>query len=452
MRPFLRHLLPSLLLFALALSTPTARAAETPLRNQAQTLLRLYQQTFGSADTGLAYHHRLDGPRGIGALASPAEIAQGLVNGKPMPYGYGSGIQDVALENGQLLFALCEAQEATGDAFYAARARALFRALRRLTEISPEKGFVPRGPHPDGRSYYRDSSRDQHAAYVEVLWRFGRSPLATEEDRRFVAATLGDIARRMERNGWRILVEDNSHQAHVGWTWVQPTTIGAITLLSVLAPVRDATGDAHWRKLYDDFSAEREGVRWNRLLQPDTVAAAQPLTLYGNQFDQALVVLRRTETDANRRAQIAELIRRRAVRGLDANVFATNEWRRLDWAGERDDAAVRELLKPLGLHLEQSATALDLYRGSEAQRWSVGNREQQNLVQKLCYGLATVPLHAALLSEDPALIRRAEPTVRSMVGELLRHHRDYERGENFNRTVILALLLDARLTALEKSR
>ena len=77
--------------------------------------------------------------------------------------------------------------------------------------------------------------------------------------------------------------------------------------------------------MHADFSAEREGIRWHKCLHSDALASGQPLTLYANQFDQALVVLRRTETKAGRSAQIGELIRRKAVRALDARVFATNE-------------------------------------------------------------------------------------------------------------------------------
>lgn len=420
------------------------------LRARVTELCRLYRNAFGSKDTGLVYHHRLDSPRGVAALSTPEDIAAGIVNGKPMPFGYGSGIQDVALENGQLLFAMCEAHEATGDHFYAATARQLFHALRRLAEISPEPGFVPRGPHPDGRSYYRDSSRDQHAAYVEALWRFSRSPLAQDDDRKFAADTLQKIAARMERNGWRIFVEDNSHEAHVGWTWLQHTPIGAITLLSFLGAVADVTGDPHWRLVYDGFSAEKDGVRWTRHLHPDAVATGQPLTLYWNQFYQSLAALRRTESDPQRRDQIGEFLRRSALRGLDSNVFETTQWRRLDWAGDRDDAATRDLLKPLGFDPAQPAHVVELYQRFDRSLWKTKDQAIFGAVQKLCIGLPTVPLHAALLSEDPGLIHRVEPVVRQMVDEFLRCHRHYDSGENFNRIVILGILLDARLAQFSR--
>ncbi len=411
-----------------------------PAGADAGDLFEVYKSAFGHPATGLMYHHRLDGPGGIAVLSSPEEIARGEVGGKPMPHGYGSGIQDIALENGQLLFALCEAHERTGDARLAARARDLFAALRALARISPEPGFVPRGPHPDGKSYYPDSSRDQHAAYVEALWRWGRSPLATGEDSAFIRDTLHKIAARMERNDWRILVEDGSRQAHVGWTWRQFTSVGAVTLLSFLAQVAEATGDPHWRELYDGFGAEKDGERWKKWLHPDAVRDWPPLTLYANQFCQALTALRRCETDTGREAQLAEFQRRWAERALESDAFDTTRWRRLDWAGDRPGEEIRKMLAPLGLDPDRPMTALDLYAAHDRAVWRQPGTEAHRVMGKLCYGLATVALHAALLSDDPALRAKARPCVQRMVQEFAEHQRDYERGENFNRIVILGLL------------
>lgn len=410
------------------------------LDGQVSGLLRAYLASFGHPATGLAYHHRLDGPGGVAALSSPGEIARGEVQGKPMPHGYGSGIQDVALENGQLLFALCEAHEATGDPELATQARSLFAALQALARLSPEPGFVPRGPHPDGRAYYRDSSRDQHAAYAEALWRYGRSELATPADRDFIRETLVRIAARLERNGWRILVEDNRAPAHVGWAWNQFTTIGAISLLSLLAQVADVSPDPHWRELYEVCGAEREGERWNRWLRPDALEQAQPLTLYANQFCQAVTVLRRLEPDARRRNQLAAFQRRWARRALDGNVFDPACWRRLDWAGERTEAQTGALLAPLGLALHQHRTVLDLYASFDRRLWDEPDAEAFRVMGKLCIGLCTVALHGALLADDPALRKEASPVVRRMVEEFARYQARYLRGENFNRAVILGLL------------
>ncbi|MBM4046123.1 MAG: hypothetical protein FJ279_13505 [Planctomycetes bacterium] len=241
-----------LALAAVGLTWPSgAQERKDPeVREEAKRLLRSYWTDFASPETNLAYGRRLNGPKGIAVLASPAEIRQGLVRGQPVPYGYGSGIEDIALHNGHLLFALCDAYEATKEAEFADAARRVFSGLKRVGTVSPVPGFVPRGPHPDGKSYYRDSSLDQHTTYVYGLWRYSRSELATDADKAFIRDALAQFGKRMERNGWFVKNEDDSQVAHVGFCWLQWTDVGAGTLLTVLAAIHDATADAHWRDLY----------------------------------------------------------------------------------------------------------------------------------------------------------------------------------------------------------
>jgi hypothetical protein len=200
--------------------------------------------------------------------------------------------------------------------------------------------------------------------------------------------------------------------------------------------------------LYEKFSAEHEGERWKKWLHPDAIATWPPLTLYANQFCQALTALRRIEKDESRRAQIAEFQRRWALRALESNVFDPAVWRRLDWAGERNEADTQALLTPLGLDARKPMTVLELFAAYDRSVWQQTGTEPHRVMGKLCYGLATVALHAALLSGDPDLRTRARPTVQRMVTEFAQHQEDYDKGENFNRTVILGLLaLDAETSA-----
>ncbi len=409
-------------------------------------LCRKYVEGFGSQSTHLVYHHRLNGPKGLGALSSPDEIAAGTVRGKEMPYGYGSGIQDVALEGGHFLFALCDAWDATQDAYFADAARSIFSGMKRIAAVSPVPGFVPRGPHPDGKSYYRDSSLDQHTTFVYALWRFSRSPLAAEEDRRFIADTLEKVAQRMEKNGWGIRVEDGSKQAHVGFVWLQHTCIGAEVLLSFLASVHDATGNDHWRQLYERMGGEKDGVRW-RLLSADSLEKWPPLTLYSNQFAVGLAALSRTEKDEGRRAQLKEMRKRLAERALRSNVFDERLWRRLDWAGEWSSEQIEENLKPFGLSQQNQATVFDIYRRFDAGLWAGPYSPQRKVNDKLCFGIPTVAFHMALLSGDPALVREVRPHVEDMVRKMLDHGHLYTSGENFNRSVVVGLHLLALLNA-----
>lgn len=446
------------LMIALALVMLTAAAAcadgdvappeeAGDLMTQVQRLYESYWQGFGAESTNLLYHHRLNGPKGLGALSSPEEIAARQVNGREMPYGYGSGIQDVALENGQLLYALCDAWDATEEQWIAETARRTWQGLKLIGSVSPYPGFVPRGPHPDGKSYYPNSSRDQHAVYVYALWRWFHSPLATNEDRAFIADFLDAFARRMEGNEWCVRVEDNSEVAHVGFTWRQRTLAGVMSLMGTLSAVVDVTDSDQWRELLNQYAAEDEGFRW-KMLTADNADAWPVLNLYSNQYGLDLASLMALHEGDERGEGVAGFTRVVAEHAMTANVFDTSKWRRPDWAGKWSDEETQAALTPAGLSLEQPTTVLELWQHfspeqMQAEQWSV-----RNVANKLCFGIPTVAMHLALLSRDPALVSQASPVVRGMVRAMLEHGEAYDRGENLNRSVVLGLHLVALEAAL----
>lgn len=435
--------LSAVVLLGSALLPGMARADEDEFLNSVTRLCEDYVEGFGHANTKLCYHHRLDGPQGVATLSSPQDIAKRIVQGRSMPYGYGSGIQDVALENGQFLFALCDAYEATRDERLADLARRIFQGLQLVATVSQKPGFVPRGPHPNGKSYYPDSSRDQTCAFVEAMWRYGESVLATLDDRAFIADSLRKVGQRMERNGYVLMVEDGSHMAHVGWGWKQHTMIGSATLLGHLAAVRDATGDSHWDELYDRFGDEKESIRW-RLISVAGADKWRPDTLYSNQFFTSLAVLTRSESVPARVTLVKEVMVAQARRALHSNVFDVRDWRRLDWAGDWSEAETEKALQPFGLTLKEKTDVVQLYARFDAELFAASDSSQRRVNAKLLMGLPTVAFHKALLSEDPHLVRLVSPHVKDMVAKMLQHGDAYTHGENFNRAVILGLHLVAQ--------
>ena len=436
----------SVFLFLL-IGPQVAGEGDDGMTSQVKQLCGTYIEGFGAETTNLVYHHRLNGPRGLDALASPEEIAARTVRSKPMPYGYGSGIQDAALENGQLLYALCDAYEATGDEHFADTARRIFSGLKLVGSVSPVPGFVPRGPHPDGKSYYPNSSRDQTATYAYALWRYHRSPLATDEDKAFLADFLHAFARRMEKNEWHVRVEDDSEIAHVGFSWRQRAAPGVMSLVGTLSAVCDVTQSAEWRELLDGYLAEDNGFRW-QVLHPDQVSDLRSLTLYSNQFAMDLNALSRILTDADRRQQIKDYARAFAERTLRSNVFDEDCWRRLDWAGKWSEEETQEALKPFGLLLEQQATVFDIYGKFDPAKLEVKEGRTRSVNGKLCFGIPTVAFHCALLSEAPELVEEVAPLVGDMVQKMLAHGDLYTHGENYNRAVVLGL----HLVALEADK
>ena len=136
-------------------------------------------------------------------------------------------------------------------------------------------------------------------------------------------------------------------------------------------------------------------------------------------------------------------MRAQAKRALRSNVFDARDWRRLDWAGHWSEQETEAALKPFGLTLAAKATVVDLYEKFDPKLFKARSPRQRRVNAKLLMGIPTVPLHKALLSEDPALVREVAPYVEDMVGKMLRHGDDYTYGENFNRAVILGLHLVA---------
>lgn len=379
------------------------RAADVP-EEGIRSACDAYQAAFFSPRTDVAYLERLDGPQGDCVLEKPSEIAAGRVAGAEKPYGYGSGIEDVALANGLLLFALCDAHEARPSPWIAEFARRVFRGMKRVATLSPVPGFVPRGPHPDGVSYYRDSSVDQHTIFVCSLWRFLRSPLATDVDRAFIRSELGEFAGRMERNQWTLKVEDDSRTAHVGWDWRAKNHISSHILLSMLGTVADATGDPHWREEYQRFSNEQDGERWRQLGNDPTKEPRY--TLFYNQFSLQLATIARVEQDPGKRRVAAGRLVRLAADMMSCN--ALHQWRRLDWIGEAGDAEVDAFLAPLGFDSKSSATVQELWaKFDPAQKRPSRQGAGAGNFEALLARPALIAWQTALLSRDPQMEKLA---------------------------------------------
>jgi hypothetical protein len=368
---------------------------------------RAYVAGFLCPATDLCYGKRLDTPKGLDTLESPENIALEQVGETRRPWGYGAGIEDVALQNGYLLFALCDAYDTTHDPFFAELARRIFQGMRRIATCSPVPGFVPRGPHPNGTSYYRDSSTDQHTLFVCSLWRYAHSPIASEEERAFARSSLLAVATRLERNGWVLKVEDDSRTAHVGWNWSAKTEGSSGLFLSTLGAVADATGDPHWLECYQRFADEDNGVRWDRL-------AADPsgpprYTLFYNQHAFRLATLARLEKDPARSKRVWDRLAGTARHMITCDALA--EWRPLDWIGDRSEEEIREYLSPLGLEPGQTQTVRELWGRYEQDRrsppMSWDNRRRP--YAGICARAPLISWQYALLSRDPDLCQQVPP-------------------------------------------
>lgn len=399
-----------------------ARAASNSLE-RVMALCRDYTAGFIYPGADLPYGRRINGPRGIGALESPEAIAQRLVRGEYRPFGYGSGIEDLAYHNGMLLYALCDAEAATGEPLFKEMAHRAFTGLKRMSTLSKVEGFIPRGPHPDGKSYYPDSSLDQHSLYVCGLWRYYHSRLSSPEEKKWIQEMVAKVLWRLEKDGWSILKEDGSGASHAGGSMLAMEPTKVALLLVMLAAAHDVTGDAHWKQANDRFSAEADGQRWKQLakkIDRDKKPDWPRWNLFYNQDVLRTETLRRIERDPARKAVLRARITNMAEDMLTAPYFRT--WRSLDWIGDEEasaaeaDESANAYLKPLGLTVESGIGVMDLWKAydqNHAKEAMLGRRLTR--YEPLLLATPAMVWQCALLSAKPELIAQVRPAIEEML-------------------------------------
>lgn len=274
-------------------------------------LARRYFDEFQDPSTGILYGARLSGRS---SWTSPADV----LKEKPHPWGYGSRIADTVLHTGHMLVALLDAWEAHPAPFLEDQIRRHFEGLKRigsLPETHPKEGkpdlegLVPRGPHPDDhRAWFDDSSMDQHTTYLISLAIFSRSELASEEDRKWIAESLGKVGRRLERHDWSIKRADGETQAHVGFSWKGFNSGHVSILLPAVLALYEGTRDPHWLERYEEFLSEADGKRWQQAHSgPHVRINGHPI--YANQNAFRVNAWYRMEKDPERRSVIAGLLK-----------------------------------------------------------------------------------------------------------------------------------------------
>ena len=83
----------------------------------AKLILKKYLNGF-CYKNNIVYGLRLNTEKGLSVLESVENVRKGIAAGIYKPWGYGSGIEDCAYQTGTLLYALCEAYEATGEEYF----------------------------------------------------------------------------------------------------------------------------------------------------------------------------------------------------------------------------------------------------------------------------------------------------------------------------------------------
>jgi hypothetical protein len=301
--------------------------AETKLLDDAQLQSRMLEvhdliwERFVHPETQLIYDYvaPLTEKNRWNHLPTDSEIKASL----PNVAGWNAGMEDSALNGGAYMAAMIEAFELTKDPKYAEKARRLYLGLKSLAEISPRKGFVPRGYAPGGQAVYVNSSVDQYTLYVYGLWAYYRSSISTSEERRVIAGIVRDICDRIVSDDFQIMTAEGKPALYCN--------IGALAserasrLLEVLRVGADITGDSRLLELHNTKMKEANWSRLHLIVTPSMVSKTPSGTrtpvygIYQNQV--SLIPLLQLEGSLSVKAVYLEAMRvnaRLAEDSLDA--------------------------------------------------------------------------------------------------------------------------------------
>jgi hypothetical protein len=116
----------------------------------------------------------------------------------PNPCGYSTGMEDGAILGGAMLSVLCDRFAVTGEEELREKAASVFAGLKLCVTVHGVRGFVARNVCPeDEKSVYINSSRDQVTHFAHGLWKYYRSPLASEATKKEIRVLMADVAERM---------------------------------------------------------------------------------------------------------------------------------------------------------------------------------------------------------------------------------------------------------------
>lgn len=174
---------------------------------------------------------------------------------KPNALSWDISISDGAMFGGLYMEAAIHRWMITKQPEDREKARRVAAGLMKLASVGQTKGFIARGLTADGSAHYALSSNDQTLPWLYGMWRYVRSDIPDERERREAKAKILEVVEALHRHGWRVPGDRPPFDyfgsfADFGWS-------GAPRLLFLLKMAADVSGEARWEELYRQAIAEK---------------------------------------------------------------------------------------------------------------------------------------------------------------------------------------------------
>ena len=179
----------------------------------------------------------------------------------PNPLGWGTGMEDSALNGGTALDALILLHNIKSDVKLKDFIYAVARGLMRCNTFCKDKGFIARSISPfDKKSHYAESSRDQYTQWIYGMIKFYDSDLCTLLFKNEIRKTVVNIAQKCkhdvkQRNGYHLLREDGKIGI-AGKMWHDLSYHEWARLPMFYLAAYHVTGDNEWEDMYLKYRDE----------------------------------------------------------------------------------------------------------------------------------------------------------------------------------------------------
>lgn len=180
----------------------------------------------------------------------------------PNSQGWLTAIEDNTLICSWVLWGLAHGVEGLDPAKRVALGHKVFRGATLLWSI-PGNGFVARGLVPGCNAFYQNSSLEQLPNYLRGIWAWGRSELATPEERATAAEILRSVLARLDAFDWVMPRFDGQPSTGSvstsnirGWGALQVPQY-----LTYFLMAHELTGDGQWMDRYRRARDEEGGRR-----------------------------------------------------------------------------------------------------------------------------------------------------------------------------------------------
>ena len=232
------------------------------------------------------------------------------------PNGYGTGMEDGMILGGIMMCVVLDKYECTLDASLKKCADAILRGMWRCSMSPNAKGFVARAVSTsDAKSFFPSTSRDQYTHCIHALWRYNKSPLCSDVDRKTIAAICSAVADRMIE---KIRPETNFDAQNADNT---PSTLGLSKMWNV-APHEAARlpmiyGVAHLLTKNDKYLAEYEKYAEKSIEQSEHFSNIAPWAQLQMQISlEIMLELSKSDSQKQKITSIMERLSKTAARTM----------------------------------------------------------------------------------------------------------------------------------------